>query len=196
MGFSRKPNDSGSQEWRWTSHQTSCLGLRPLLRWQQGTQLSHRAPKLPALANSRPSAALCWVSPDASQGGPRNWIRTWRGFQEDESVNIMELQEPRFPTVKAPRTISYPKEHPLLSSLLSCPVSSDPTAKSVSPFPFFSTVITTKHAHAFLFFLVSKCFSVDHSVCMYVGRREKFCFVLRLGFKKPKMYSIVLAPWL
>ena len=189
--------------WERAGRSLPCPGLKANWRKPPNRSSEKTAPKQvcllisPSVAGSiNPSAALCWVSPDASQGGPRNWIRTWRGFQEDESVNIMELQEPRFPTVKAPRTISYPKEHPLLSSLLSCPVSSDPTAKSVSPFPFFSTVITTKHAHAFLFFLVSKCFSVDHSVCMYVGRREKFCFVLRLGFKKPKMYSIVLAPWL
>ena len=127
MGFSRKSNDSGPQEWRWTSHQTSYLGLRLLLRWQEGAQRNHGAPTLPALASSRPSAALCWVSPDASQRGPQIWIRTWwRGFQEDESVNTIELQGTPLSYCKSSKNhliskiIPSPQFFPVIHVLSSC----------------------------------------------------------------------------
>ena len=184
MGFSRKSNDSGPQQWRWTSHQTSCLGLRLLLRWQEGAQRNHGAPTLPALASSRPSAALCWVSPDASQRGPQNWIRTrWRGFQEDESVNTMELQGSPLSYCKSSKNHLKSKiiPSPLFSSFLSS-VSPDLNAKSVSPFPFFSIIITTKHAHAFLFCFWYQSVSLLTTLCVCVCREERevlFCFEIR-----------------
>lgn len=97
-------------------------------------QLSHRAPKLPALANSRlqlPSAGSALM---LLKGGPLNWIRTWRGFQEDESVNIMELSRTALSYCKSSKNHLISKRT-LLSLFLSCSVSSDPTAKSVSLFP-------------------------------------------------------------
>ena len=117
--------------WERAGRSLPCSGLKANWRKPPNRSSEKTAPKQVCLLVSQsvpgsinPSAALCWVSPDASGGGgvgpklDQNW---WRGFQEDESVNIMELQEPRFPTVKAPRTISYPKEPPPLASVLSCP---------------------------------------------------------------------------